>query len=711
MDSLKRYKLKSYLPLIILASGLAVTSITSYYVFYTSREREEVRFLLQTREVERKIQERFKTYVDVLHAGRSLFTIKPDLTQEEFQQFTTSLNITNSFPEIQGIGFAKQIPQDQLAFHLSVIQEKNPDFLLRPEGVRSRYVPIIYLEPNDASNKAAVGFDMYSEKTRRVALERARDTNTAQLSGKITLPQQSNGELQSGVLLYVPIYTQNNPQTIVERMDTHIGYIYLPIRMERFLTRLLPESFFENISFTIYDQKYGEKEAILYDAPLKDKTYGLLNPPFVSSNVYPLVGRSWAVSYQATPHFFDESELFFLFPLTGSGIVTTLVLFLLTQSQFSSVKRVHEKAVELQLSQDLLKKSDRLKEGIFNSISSPVAVVNNNGKILSINKAWENSSEFNRDERVVSTIIGKDYVESLSRIFSIKKRGRNAIQQEIEKIQKGEIEQTAIELTTKEPFVKTFFTAIITKLEPPNKGFLAVHIDVTETKLSQQQKDEFIGIASHELKTPLTSTKIYVQSLISSFRKEKNIPAVGVLEKVDVQLNRLSHLIQDLLDITKIQSQTLLLHKETVQVSQLVSEITDMIQRTISTHQISLVLPKKPATIFVDKERIIQVIQNFLTNAIKYSPGKNAVQVVVTQEKKHVTISVTDYGLGIAKKDIPFLFDRFFRVKSKKNISGLGLGLYISRQIIEKHGGRIHVKSVLGKGSTFSFTLPIYEKK
>ncbi len=240
---------------------------------------------------------------------------------------------------------------------------------------------------------------------------------------------------------------------------------------------------------------------------------------------------------------------------------------------------------------------------------------------------------------------------------------------------------------------------------------LGATMDITHRKNYEQQKDEFIGIASHELKTPVTSIKAYTQLLESKFHKEGNKDSALMLMKVNTQLDKLTGLISDLLDVTKIESGKLAFYEDYFDFNKLVDEVIQDIQLTAQKHK----LVKKLDTttlVFGDRDRIGQVITNFLTNAVKYSPQSKEIHIHTHRTPEAITLSVSDFGIGIPKESLDRVFERFFRVKSAKGntFPGIGLGLFISSQIIKRQHGKIWVESEMGRGSTFSFSLPLHKK-
>jgi signal transduction histidine kinase len=234
-----------------------------------------------------------------------------------------------------------------------------------------------------------------------------------------------------------------------------------------------------------------------------------------------------------------------------------------------------------------------------------------------------------------------------------------------------------------------------------------------ERKKAAIQKDEFLGFASHELKTPVTSIKAYIQ-LMQLYEKkdgdaetklQKLVPLIG---KVDTQVDRLTHLINDLLDVTKVQAGKLEFNFENFLIDKLVHEVVANMQMTAQKHQIDI---EGESNVFVygDRERTSQILINLLSNAIKYSPQADHVLVHLSSDEHIVRIAVRDYGIGIAKENQKKIFERFYRVNGTKQETypGLGLGLHIAAEIAKREHGRLSVESVEGEGSTFCLELPV----
>ena len=225
-------------------------------------------------------------------------------------------------------------------------------------------------------------------------------------------------------------------------------------------------------------------------------------------------------------------------------------------------------------------------------------------------------------------------------------------------------------------------------------------------------RDEFIATASHELRTPITSLKMYAQVLQKRFTGQGEERLVHSLKKMDAQIAKLTLLIEDLLDVSKLELGKVAFRQEAFDLNEVIKETVEHIQATSSRHTIH-VEGKCALSVWGDKERIGQVLTNLLINAIKYSPEADTVLVHVAQEQAMAVVSVQDFGIGIAQEHQQHIFGRFYRVNDpeERTYPGLGIGLHIAHEIVVKHGGTMHVISEKGKGALFCFTLPYASAK
>ena len=227
-----------------------------------------------------------------------------------------------------------------------------------------------------------------------------------------------------------------------------------------------------------------------------------------------------------------------------------------------------------------------------------------------------------------------------------------------------------------------------------------------EIQKLNDKKDEFIGLASHELKTPVTSLSGYLQ--IINRRLAADDANKGFIEKALMQINKLSDLISDLLDVSKIETGQLPFSFTNFDLLQLLHEVTEVMQYSTKTHRLVLNPGLDKLMVTADRQRIEQVIINLLSNAVKYSPEADLVNISVSIADNKAVVTVQDFGLGISKEQQERIFTRFYRVEDMAtHISGLGIGLFISKEIISRHKGRLWIESGQGKGSTFFFEIPL----
>ena len=238
-------------------------------------------------------------------------------------------------------------------------------------------------------------------------------------------------------------------------------------------------------------------------------------------------------------------------------------------------------------------------------------------------------------------------------------------------------------------------------------GAAKIARDITERVRLEQRKDEFISMASHELKTPVTSLKGFTAILQRYLSKQKDEQGLTYLAKIERQIDRLIGLVSELLDISRIQTGKLTFQEEVFDLSSLAREMVENVQQTTQTHRLYLE-SADPVQVMGDRERIGQVLMNLLTNAIKYSPRSDRVIISVTGQADQARMSVQDFGIGIAPEHQQHIFERFYQVTGSdgNTFPGLGIGLYLSNEIVSRHGGHIVVESAPERGSTFTVSLP-----
>jgi PAS domain S-box-containing protein len=239
-------------------------------------------------------------------------------------------------------------------------------------------------------------------------------------------------------------------------------------------------------------------------------------------------------------------------------------------------------------------------------------------------------------------------------------------------------------------------------------GLSKIVRDITERKLDEARKNDFIGMASHELKTPLTSLYAIIQLANAKLKNSDDKYLANALEKANIQVKRMTRMINGFLNISRLEAGKITLEKQTFDLALLIDEIVEESRFTVSTHTIILA-GNGPAVIKADRDKISSVLSNLVGNAIKYSPARSEVHIDYQLKGDTIVVSVKDQGMGISPHDLDKIFDRYYRVEATQmqHISGFGLGLYLSAEIIKRHHGKLWAESTVGQGSVFWFSLPV----
>jgi signal transduction histidine kinase len=241
-----------------------------------------------------------------------------------------------------------------------------------------------------------------------------------------------------------------------------------------------------------------------------------------------------------------------------------------------------------------------------------------------------------------------------------------------------------------------------------DKNVLLIVHDITAYKELEREKEDVMGFVAHELRNPLSNV-ILCNELMSEALKENDFDlAESMLEKSKNNASRLQKMITELYESTKINSGYMQLQISQFNFFDAIREAIETVETLQAAYQIK-VNGNASIMVMADRYRLIQVLTNYLSNGIKYSNGKTIVTLNITHDEKTLTVSVKDEGLGISKEQLPFVFERFFRVEKTRNIEGIGLGLYLCRQIIHAHKGRVWAESEEGKGSVFYFSIPLIQ--
>jgi two-component system CheB/CheR fusion protein len=363
-----------------------------------------------------------------------------------------------------------------------------------------------------------------------------------------------------------------------------------------------------------------------------------------------------------------------------------------------SVAKMNEELEDMvkDRTKDLLMSREYFKF-LANNIPVIIWTADSDGKLDYINRQWYEYTGFDLDESKIkqSELVHPDDLE----------KGTMAWRQAVKYKQKYE-QEYRFKRNADGVYRWHYAQAIPFKDEQGNvTAWLGTSIDIDDQKKQMDRKDEFIGVASHELKTPLTSLKGYLQLI--ELQENLTDEVRSYVSKANSSLIKLQHLIEELLDVSRIKAGKLEFSKHIFDLSDLVDQWVGNCSIMYPSYIIKKELTKG-IMVMGNEERIEQVFMNLMNNAVKYSPGNKEIIVRTEPEGISAIVSVIDFGIGMSEKDQKFVFERFYRVDGNSFFTpGLGMGLYIASEIIKEHNGEIKVESKLNEGSAFSFLLPL----
>ncbi|MCH4822252.1 PAS domain-containing sensor histidine kinase [Gramella lutea] len=361
---------------------------------------------------------------------------------------------------------------------------------------------------------------------------------------------------------------------------------------------------------------------------------------------------------------------------------------------------------EMVKSKELLRESEARYKQMADLMPEKVANIDPDGKVIYFNQGWLEYTGLSKEEfekQGLENLIHPSEQEDFQRSWEYSLKTGRDFEMELRYLNKKGKYKWHLNRTE----------AI--KEENGNiQLWISTATEIQKIKAEEKRKEDFLKLVSHELKTPVTSIKGYVQLLLSMLKKEKEIPLTSIpfeksLERIDQQVVRLTRLISEMLDLSRIEKNKLNLKKEIFSLNDLISETIQDINYT-NTHSNIKITEKYNCHVYADKDRIGQVLINLVTNAIKYSPQNSDVEIKIKKAgESKVAVSVIDSGIGIDKENQKDIFKRFYRIdfKNDETYSGFGIGLYLANEIMRRHQGKLSVDSEKGKGSVFTFIMDV----
>jgi len=489
---------KTALAWIVLALGLLVSVVGGLQVKHLIEQDAARQFGYRCDQVALKIGERLGAYALILRGGAALFAASRTVDRNEWRAYVETLRASGSVPGVQGIGFAQVIAPDQLAAHVAGIRAEGfPDYSVRPPGDRALYTSIIFLEPFRDRNLRAFGFDMYAEPVRRAAMDQARDTGEAALSGKVELVQETGTQVQAGTLMYVPVYRNEAPvQTLGQRRAALIGWAYSPYRMDDLMTGILgdwADRQGKTVDLTIYDGLQVSPDRLLFDS--KPAVTPDARSLFHQPRTLDFNGRQWLLVCDRVPTASGIGYAPAWIALAGGGALSGL-LFWLMLSMINT--RVNARRIADQLTAEVRGHEERAREreaftqAILNSVPTEIAVVGCDGVIQAVNEPWRRFALENGLEPGQSaphTGVGMNYLEVCRTSVGATADDLPAnAAAGIRAVLDGHLPSFSLEYPCHSPTHRRWFTMTVLPLgQDIRRGVVVEHNDISERKAAEEK--------------------------------------------------------------------------------------------------------------------------------------------------------------------------------------------------------------------------------
>ncbi|HYQ90671.1 MAG TPA: CHASE domain-containing protein, partial [Candidatus Competibacteraceae bacterium] len=350
-------KYHRWAPLTVLLAALLVTAVVTWQFWRMLQASDWTRFQSYILPIQERIVERMGHTITLLRGGAGLLAADPEVTREGFRAFVERLRLEQYYPEILGIGWTKRIaPAEKDALIQKMRAQGLETFHIWPEYERDEYHSILYLEPLNQRNQAAIGYDMFTEPVRRAAMEHARD-NGATVSGKVTLVQEIDEHKQAGFLIYLPVYRDGSmPTTVAERRDKLLGFIYSPLRAGDWVSRIVESAQRAPISIAVFDGAGAKPEALLYQSAPDPATAGR-RPHFSEQVTLNMAGRPWTLLFTTRPQFDRPTDAYLVPGVFLSGALISFLLAGITGIQTWARQAADESALQLRQSQQELQQA------------------------------------------------------------------------------------------------------------------------------------------------------------------------------------------------------------------------------------------------------------------------------------------------------------------------------------------------------------------
>jgi PAS domain S-box-containing protein len=720
--------------LVLIISLMATVSAWFLVNQASQQQTKSTIFDYRVERIKNAIINRMLIYQQMLQGAVGLFAASDTVERHEWHNYVENLYLDENYPGIRGVGFSKRILPHEKEAHIAATRAEGgffANYTLKPAGEREEYTSIIYLEPLDRRNQQAIGYDMFAEATRRTAMARARDTGEPALSGKVTLVQEIDKEVQAGFLIYVPVYRNGLPhQTVAEKRAALLGYVYSPFRMNDLMHGIFGERPSE-IDIHIYDGDNINYDNLMYDEMYDEvKDYHTENhqltysPQFTSLDTVVIAGHTWTLHFATLPTFEFTTKTYTAHIVLIGGLIMSFLLFGVTRSLETARSLASERQANALLQAEIherqkvemaLRQSEERFDLAMRGSNDGLWDWNLNTNEVYFSPRWKEMLGYaeheisNHVDEWRKRVHHDDLQSTMSKVTAYLEQ-RIPLYENIHRVQHKDRHYLwildrgfAIWNSESKPIRMVGTHTDLTVLKQTE---LELQLAKEAAETANRAKSTFLANMSHELRTPLNGILGYAQILrwdnkLTNEQRE----TIQVIEKSGEYLLTL---INDILDLAKVEAGKVELSPTVVPLEGFLRGIVQLFRVRAEQKGILFsyqTISELPGAIKVDEKRLQQILINLIGNAFKFTE-RGEVTLKVAYQDEILRFEIEDQGIGIATTDLKKIFEPFQQVGDKKYWKqGTGLGLPITKKLTEMMGGELQVASVLGKGSTFTVLL------
>ena len=683
---------------LVLTFALLVAFGAWYYIDHYLNERGNERFTNLVQDLKSAIDVRMLAYEQVLRAGSGLFQASDFVSQDEWQLYVQNAHLEEYFPGIQGLGYGKIIRDGQWRAHELFMQQQGMShFEISPAGERDFYVVITYIAPDNWRNQRAIGYDMYSEPRRRLAIDNAIATGRPAMSGKVTLVQETNEDLQSGFLMYVAVY-KGLVTDESQRIMNATGVVYAPFRMNDLMKGIMSSNF-AALKLAIYDGDSINDAGLMFSS---QTTLPSQEDVFYTEIPVTFGNHRWQMHISSTSRFISESES------TQSIWIQVLVsCFIIVLFSFGLVM-ARNRFQEKQLTDALLANEKRFRL-VIEASPSALFIVDIHGIITLVNAHAEHLFGYARDE-LLGGSINRLLPQALHLVHS--QHMKDYLSHPIAKTmslrddlygERKDGSKLAIEVGLTPIHFSNGIAILATINNVSDRKFAeaqrAQH--TAELERINQELDSFAYIASHDLKSPLRGIEQLSQWLSEDLADNQSESIQKYLKLIRSRTQRMESLLDGLLTFSRI-------GRIEADVVSMNAELTirDVFALVAPPAGFELKLEGDFTTFYTAKVPFELVVRNLISNAIKHHDlGAGVITVSCLEKGDFFCFTVSDDGPGIAENFQKKVFNIFQTLRSRDEVEGSGIGLSLVKKTVENVGGKVELSSH-GRGASFSFTWP-----